>query len=243
YLAIKDLYSLTLIGYFFNNFMPTSIGGDLVKGYYISKNIKSKLFSYASVFVDRAVGMLSLIFIASVALIITGEDIKHRFIFWTIGLLLLFCLVGILVLLNKKLLKKISTSLGLVRLLSLLKLDSLTQKAYDAMNIYTNHKRKIFKMFVLSVVAQVVSFCTVYLLAISLGVHIPFIKIMLIMPIIAILLMLPITFNGLGLREWSFVFFFSPNIGDVAALSLSLLFFAIYLLVSAIGGILYLFRR
>ena len=45
-LSIKESFGLTLIGYFFTNFMPTSVGGDLVKGYYISKkNENLKLLS------------------------------------------------------------------------------------------------------------------------------------------------------------------------------------------------------
>ena len=241
--AIKDLFSLTLIGYFFNNFMPTSIGGDLVKGYYISKSIKSKLFSYTSVFIDRLVGMFSLILIATIVVVIMRKNIEQQFIFWVIGFLLLSCTVLISFLFNKKLLKKISNFLRITHLLQVLRLGPLIKKTYNVLNLYTNHKRKVLQTLALSLIAQFVAFGTVYLLAISLGVYIPFGKILLIMPIIAILLMLPITFNGLGLREWSFVFFFSTDMGDAAALSLSLLFFAMYLLVSLSGGIIYLFRR
>ncbi|NIR06237.1 MAG: UPF0104 family protein, partial [Candidatus Aminicenantes bacterium] len=38
--SVKDIFLLNLIGYFFTNFMPTSVGGDLVKGYYISQTMK-----------------------------------------------------------------------------------------------------------------------------------------------------------------------------------------------------------
>jgi len=241
--SIKDLFSLTLIGYFFTNFMPTSVGGDLVKGYYISRKIKSRVSSYASVFVDRIMGMFSLILIASIALLIMRKDIEHKLIFWALGFLFLFCIVFILLLINKKLLKKISGSLGLLRLLRALKLDSLAQKAYVSVSVYTNHKKKILQMLILSIVAQFISFFAIYTLSNSLSVYIPFGKILLVMPIIAALCMLPVTMNGLGLREWGFVFFFSPNAGEAAALSLSLLYLAMFLSVSLIGGIIYLFWR
>jgi hypothetical protein len=62
------------------------------------------------------------------------------------------------------------------------------------------------------------------------------------MPIIAVLCMLPITMNGLGIREWGFVFFFNSDIGEVGAVSLSLLYLALFLLTGLIGGIVYLIR-
>ena len=241
FFKIKNLCALTFIGYFFNNFMPTSVGGDLIKAYYISKKVKNKLLSYASVFVDRAAGMFSLVLIASVALVIMRRDIQQRLIFLVVGLLFLFCIISALLFLNKELLKKLGSCFGLARLLQALKLDSLFKKAYNAVNIYREHKAKVVQIFTLSLTAQFISFFNIYLLSVSLGVHIPFGKILLIMPIIAVLLMLPISFNGLGLREWAFIFFFSPNMGDAAAFSLSLLFFAMYLLTSLIGGATYLF--
>ena len=36
-LPMKDFIYLTFVGYFFNNFFPTAIGGDIVKAYYAAK--------------------------------------------------------------------------------------------------------------------------------------------------------------------------------------------------------------
>lgn len=243
FFSIRDVFSLSLIGCFFTNFMPTSVGGDLVKGYLISQKIKSKISSYTSVFVDRLIGLFSLALIASIATLIMRKEIEHRFIFWSVGLLLLFCMIFVLFLFNRKLLKKIGGSLGLARLLRVLKVDSLVKRTYDAMNIYTNHRAKILQAFILSSTAQLLGFSVIYLLSTSLEANIHFGEVLLVMPVISILCMLPLTLGGLGLREGAFVFFFSPKIGDAAALSLSLLLLGMYLLSSLIGGIIYVFRR
>lgn len=241
--GVGELFSLTLIGLFFTNFMPTSIGGDLVKGYYISRKNKNKISSYASVFVDRVIGVFSLALIASIALVIGRQDIEHKFIFWTIGLLLVACIISALCLMNKKLLKKISSSLGILHLLRILRLDSLFKRAYEAISIYINYKKTIFQLFALSLGSQFIAFFSMYILANSLSLYIPFERIILVMPIIIVLCMLPLTMNGLGLREWAFVFFFSSNVGEAAALSFSLLYLAMFLLTSLLGGIIYLFWR
>jgi len=240
---IKDLFSLTLIGYFFTNFMPTSVGGDIVKGYYISRKIKSKTTSYTAVFIDRAIGLFSFALIASITLVIMRGQIEHKFIFWVIALLLVCYVILIFLLPNKKIVKRIGTYLGIARLLRRLKLEHAVKKVYNAVNIYKNHKGKILQAFALSLAAQFMAFFSVYLLSVSLSAHLPFGKVLLVMPVIFILCMLPITLNGLGLREAGFKFFFSPNIGEAAALSLSLLYLGTFLLTSLIGGIIYLLRK
>ena len=241
--GVRELFSLTLIGYFFTNFMPSSVGGDLIKGYYISQKVNSKMTSYIAVFIDRVMGVFSLTLIASIAMLIMRRDIEHPFIFWAVAALLLGCIVFVLALLNKRVLKKVANSLGLGRLLRLLKVEALIKRAYGAMGVYTTHKKAISKALGLSLFTHFTAFFCVYLLVVSLGAYVPFVKIFLIMPVIIVLCMLPVTMNGLGLREWAFVLFFSPNIGDAAALSLSLLYLAMFLLTSLIGGIIYLFRR
>ena len=242
-LAIRDLFPLTLVGYFFTNFMPTSVGGDLVKGHFISQKIKSRVSSYTSILIDRVIGMFSLVLIASVALLAIGKDIEHRFIFWAVGILLLFCGIFVFFLFNIKLQKKLGKHPHLAHLLRLFRLDMVAKKISLSMNAYLHQKKKITQILMLSIVAQLISFFSVYLLTNSLSVHISFAKIILIMPIIAALCMLPITMNGLGLREWAFVFFFSPSTGNAAALSISLLYLGMFLLTSLMGGIIYLFWR
>ncbi|NQS99925.1 MAG: flippase-like domain-containing protein [Candidatus Omnitrophica bacterium] len=239
---IKELYSLTLIGYFFTNFMPTSVGGDLVKGYYISKK-NTKLTSYSSIFVDRFIGMLSLVSIAVIALLFTTKETQHGFVFWTIGFLFLSCSLFVLLLTNKKLLKKILEFLGFMRLIKRLKLDSLLKRAYDSINSYANQKTKLLPVFALSFVSQFIVFVSIHLLINSLSAQAPFGKILFTMPIVFALCNVPITMNGLGLREWGFVFFLSPNIGEAAAISASFLYLAMFLMLSVLGGITYLFRR
>lgn len=242
-LKVRDLFPLTLVGHFFTNFMPSSVGGDLVKGHFISQKIKSRVSSYTSILIDRMMGLFSLVIIASLALLTIGKDIEHHFVFLAIGLLLLFCVVSILVLFNRRLQKKLSEHVRLANLLKTLKLDVAAKKISVSLTTYMNNKKKIAQIFILSVISQFISFFAVYLLSKSLAAQIPFAQVLIIMPIIASLCMLPVTMNGLGLREWAFIFFFSPTVGNATALSLSLLYLAMFLLTSLMGGIIYLLWR
>ena len=59
--AVIRLYFL---GWFYNNFMPGSVGGDLLRAWYVTKHTPKKFEAVFSVFVDRVIGLLSALAIA-----------------------------------------------------------------------------------------------------------------------------------------------------------------------------------
>ena len=63
------LLSIYFIGMFFNNFLPTIVGGDIVKGFYLYRESKRGDISLASIFMDRYSGFVALMFITVAALI------------------------------------------------------------------------------------------------------------------------------------------------------------------------------
>jgi len=56
---------LHFLGLFYNNLMPGSIGGDLLRAWYVTKHTDKKLEAALSVFVDRAIGFLGMLAIAA----------------------------------------------------------------------------------------------------------------------------------------------------------------------------------
>ena len=55
---------LHFLGLFYNNFMPSSVGGDLLRAWYVTKHTEKRFEAALSVFVDRAIGLLSTLVIA-----------------------------------------------------------------------------------------------------------------------------------------------------------------------------------
>lgn len=53
----RDLLAYLLIGHFFNSFFPTSVGGDLVRGYYVRSGEGGLMTSYGVVLVERLLGL------------------------------------------------------------------------------------------------------------------------------------------------------------------------------------------
>jgi uncharacterized protein (TIRG00374 family) len=57
---------LHFLGLFYNNCLPSSVGGDFVRAWYVAKHTDKKLPAALSVFVDRVVGLAGLIIMAFV---------------------------------------------------------------------------------------------------------------------------------------------------------------------------------
>jgi uncharacterized protein (TIRG00374 family) len=58
-------FKLHLLGLFYNNFLPTSVGGDVLRAWYVTKHTDKRLEAALSVFVDRVIGFSGLIAMAA----------------------------------------------------------------------------------------------------------------------------------------------------------------------------------
>ncbi|MFM8274905.1 MAG: YbhN family protein [Gemmata sp.] len=65
--TVRNAYRLSLVGIFYNTFIPGSVGGDLVKAYFIAHaHPERKSRAVASVIADRAMGLFGLILFVAV---------------------------------------------------------------------------------------------------------------------------------------------------------------------------------
>jgi uncharacterized protein (TIRG00374 family) len=232
-IRLIEALSLTFIGYFFNNFLPTAIGGDMVKAYYLSKKTDNKMGAFASIFVDRLMGLVTMVFMAFVALFFVPDNIidpSVRVIIYgiTAGSVLI-----ILFMVNKRFARLFSFFLVFLR-----PIKERLAHAYETIHKYREHTPLMVKSFLISIVSQVFFFASLAMLTISIGKILPIREIFLRMPIVSMLSLLP-SINGLGLREGATVVFFGPLIGKGNAFAVSILWLAVLFIVSIMGGIIY----
>ena len=57
---------LHFLGLFYNNFMPSALGGDFLRAWYVTSHTDKKLEAVLSVFVDRVIGLMGMVIIAVV---------------------------------------------------------------------------------------------------------------------------------------------------------------------------------
>ena len=236
HMTTMDGLRVNLLGCFFSTFLPTSIGGDIVKAFYIAKESKRTMQSYTSVFIDRFLGMFTIFLIALAALIFI-KDTSGLNLIWLLGILIVCSLLLAVTLFNKKLAKHFSLPIGSIMPE---KLKREMKNIYNAMHNYKNHKKKMFDCFLISIIGQIVAFSAAYFLALGIKSHISLGLVLLVMPVASIVSMLP-SINGVGPREMSIVLMLKPFMGDSASGAIAFLWLGLLLITAFLGGIVYMF--
>src|SRR3989338_9659804 len=236
-ISLGESVYLNFIGNFFNNFLPTAIGGDLVKAYYATKKSERKLELFSAVFFDRFFGFLSIGLLAFLGVLFLNKHIKDTKLLWGSALFSAIVLLAFIFFLNKRLTKKL-----FARLLDLpvFREGSKLRKLYNALNAYKEHKIIIAQLIGISLLAQLIAVVAIYIVIKSLSQEMSFLTLFLIIPLVSVASMMP-SINGLGVREGAFVYFLKEFISRESAVAVSILYLAIILIMSLIGGILYLF--
>lgn len=239
HLSFPALYYFNGISLFFSLFLPSSIGGDVVKGYYVYKQSSKKVEAFTSIFLDRFLGSLGILTFGLVAILYCGEKLNLEPLRnWA----LLICgLMGVtlVVLLNRDFAHKFKF---LKVLIPSQKIRELIAQVYHTLNYYRNHKKVLVKGFFLSILGQILFISLQYILAKSLRIDVPYEIFFLIVPIITVLSMAP-SINGLGVRETGFVYFFGKFMSPGQAVALSLIFLFMTWGVGIFFGVIYLFRE
>ncbi len=232
------LTNLYFVGLFFNNFLPTSIGGDIVRAVDSARYTKKTTESVASIIVERLLASSALGLLALLALVLDFQHVKEFYML--IILFSLGCLLFLLIGFNKKILNKISKSFTSN---DLLKNKLKITEVGESINKALLKKREIIKVVGLSIIFQFIIVLINFTIAKALNLSISFAFLLVFVPVINALTLIPISFNGLGVREWSYVYLFSQiGIKEASSLSISLYFYVIITVASLIGGIIFTFR-
>jgi uncharacterized protein (TIRG00374 family) len=235
------LWRLTLVYFeaaFFNLFLPTLIGGDIVRGYAIYRITRGHDASIASILVDRLSGFAALVGIAVIALGLAYGRIRDPQVAVMILAVAAAFTALIAVLLHDRMKERAS---GLLRVVGLARFQAKLQGLVEALQRYRGHRRALGQAIVLSVLLQALIIVTYYLIGAGLNLGVPIAYFFLYVPLITFVAMLPVSVAGLGVREGGVVYFFAKVGVDAAtALTMSLVWFSLTLVVSGLGGLAFL---
>lgn len=224
-----------LVGQFFNNFLPTVIGGDAARVYYASQRVAPAV-ALASVFVERLTGFVALTIIAWVGLTSSGSILANApEIRWTA----LWCVV----IATTAILFAIATP-GVARGMARLPLPNTLrwrerlQKIAQNIAAYSAHPRTLAAAMALSFGYQISWVATNVVVAQALRLDVPWTFMALMVPLSDIIGLIPIFFNSLGARDGVFVVLLGLlGLSTASALALSFLIFITRIIVSLLGGL------
>jgi uncharacterized membrane protein YbhN (UPF0104 family) len=235
----KDIVSYYFIGMFFNLFAPGTVGGDVSRVYYLVKHQESDQEARAvpmvraamSVLMDRAIGMVVLIWIGAAGLLLfpsypVPPSIRAVTLCLAFGFVLAIALLPLL--------RRFLPAHG----------NSTFVKLRLVLRSYGSHSSAIVQGILLSLAVHLIQAWMHVVMGRSLNLMIPFSFALIVYPLVGTFAAIPITLNGLGLREGGYVLLLGViGISAENGIAFGLLLFIIVALDSLIGGIVFLVKR
>lgn len=232
-IGLWEVGRLTFLGQFFNAVVPGTVGGDLVKAYYVAKHTPHKAGVLVSVFVDRVMGLAMMGALSAVVLLIVvwrGLISYEQARIPAITIVVVLCLVvgaGTFLLSAR-----LRQALHLQRLYQRLAIAHHISAAGKAAMSYRHSAGKLGMALLMTLAAQAFFFGAIALLGVALGRDqplAPWYEFFVYVPLIYIIGAIPITPGGVGVVEGAYLTFFAASpVSQVLALALLARLFPIF---------------
>ncbi|NDY42762.1 flippase-like domain-containing protein [Dissulfurirhabdus thermomarina] len=212
-------------GMFFNLFLPTSIGGDVWKVFWLAGGEPRRLRAAATVLADRALGFAAMFLLGALAVTAADPGAAARFRWPLVGAAAAAAGLAVLA----------AAAPGLLR-----RLFPASAGRLQALEELARHPARVGAAFGLSLLLQGLCMGAVAVLGRGMGLAPPVAFYYAVFPLIALASLLPVSFNGIGVREGGFVFFLGiEGVPAGQALTLGLTFFGVQVAASLLGGLAY----
>ena len=210
---------ITFAGLFASNFLPTTIGGDVVRLAGAVQYRMDGAISTASLIVDRLVGMLGMALVLPLGVPPLWDWFANQ---------------------NAQA-KDISYSLVATATLSKLWQHGVEvlKRIWHSLALWRTQPRALWLSLLFTAIHQLCLYLVIQLLLNDLGEAIPFWQIPGIWSFIYFVTLLPISINGYGVQELALTFFFSQvaGVSDSSALAVAVLIRTIQMLASLPGAV------
>jgi len=237
-IPLAHLSGSYLVATFFNNFLPSNIGGDVVRVRDSSRLTGSTTTSLAVVVIDRILGLGALYVLALAAFITGGPTVRGlagaRSVLLALGLVFgglayVFFRPGIA--------RRVVSASGLGRLPWALKRFETVQAA---VHVYRSQVHAVWMAFLGSVALWTIVVYYYYTVARALRIPLPLSACFLMVPLCTLVQTVPISFNGWGIRESVFIVYFRQlGLTRESALAFSLAGAGLIALLSLPGAIVW----
>ncbi len=229
---LSPLLSHSFAGMFVANFLPSTIGGDVLRVARLSASNGQAPASFASVVLERLTGFLVLPLISLVALL-THPDLlrlgnaSRMAVLLSAGTLVALALILALAG-NARIGGRLAGNESWLRFAGAVHL---------ALARVRHHPGALAGVLAAAVAYQMTVVLSAWIATRALGIHIGWAPVMAFIPVVAMAQVLPVSVNGLGLREGALVLLLQPlGVPTGQAIALGLLLYGINLVVSLLGA-------
>lgn len=242
--SLGFLNAVTLIALFFNNFLPGSAGGDLVKvGYMVSRAPKNGAGALVSIALDRAIGLWAMLATALIAMIVRPpagiEGLPQSSITWSASAGLLILTVSFA---GIPFVPFRHSPQNLQQIWRRLPGHSKVEEVFICLKAMLLQPSRLLAALLIAVAANFLTFAGGWFLGTAIGVSADFLTMCVVLSLVITITTLPISFAGHGVRESALILL----LGGYAladrdtAVAFSVLLYGSQLFWGLIGGLVYL---
>jgi uncharacterized protein (TIRG00374 family) len=243
----RKTLSLTFIGLFFNLAMPGSVGGDVIKAYYIAQEQPgTKLRAATSVLMDRIVGLFALGLIALVAVLANAKTILASAALRPLAFFIFSLVTGFIVFFLLGFSGRVKDHALTVKFLNSIPGGKILDRIYEAIHSFKDGKKEFILGVILSLFVQSLNIICFFIIARTLNFENATLgALFFVVPIGLIATAIPLSPGGIGVGQAVFFTLFSWYGGVAPSLGPTLI--TIYQVVqgalSLIGALLYFMRK
>jgi glycosyltransferase 2 family protein len=232
---LSAVLRIFFISTFVGTFLP-SVGGDALRAYSITRFQVRGGDAVASVFMDRMLGVASILVMALGGLLLARNLADDGIILAALAAAAGACAVTLLLVFSQR------AADAALRLLA--RLPGSFRDAGDrllaSIRRYGSYRRQLVNVLVCSVAVQALRILQAYFLGRSLGIELSLGTYFAVLPLILLIMLLPVTISGLGTGQAAFLWFFAQfGVPAAHAFALSILFIGLAVIGNLPGGILY----
>ncbi len=265
------LIAIYLVGYFFSNFLPSTVGGDGVRSFYAGKEINNLSYSVVAVFIERFSGILFLLVLVILTFLVKSSSYGNLYflipalcscfllsaVIWmwrvkdplflpkSIMSAVFSWLEGLQGRVQSVLLGKVLTfGEGFLHVL-FLRVEKFSGELRRAFQIIRQDRVLLCNIAMLTVLFYFLTWVNIYIAFLAFGKKVDFIAIITLVPTIMFVAHLPVTVLGnLGFFESVFVFYFLMiGVPSAETLAMGLLLRLKMLSLGGVGFVVYLFYQ
>jgi glycosyltransferase 2 family protein len=236
-----DLLHSYLIGGFFNNFLPTRVGGDIYRMVDSQKYSGTLLRPFAVIVVERLSGVYALLLIGITAVVFYPRFEEVKLLALALFGLAVAGVLTILLFYGSEwfggLLKRVAAKFPE-------RFSSKLLSLFDAFWYFSRSRSVMVGALLLGLLLQANVILYYYFIARGTNLPLTFQEAAIVMPILICIQLLPLTPNGIGVREFSYIYLLAPfGVTRALAVAFSLWDYILTFFYGFIGGVLYLLKK
>ncbi len=239
----KTLMSSFLVASFFNNFLPSNIGGDVFRIAVTAKAAGSRTVAATVILLDRVIGVIGLLFVAAIGASQAARSGQvPDWMPMALWLGFVAVLLGAVLLIFAP--RFVLMALHPLRLIHQEWVEARIADLTSVLTRFQSHRGALVATFCGAVGVQLVLILFYAAIADALHITVPIVHIAILIPVSFVVQMAPISLNGLGVREQLYKSYLTRvGVSAGGALALSLMGMVVIMVFSLMGAVAYASRK